>query len=382
MLGILLLHFNLASQILVGGSTGADRALNIDYLDAQDADGTPGNPYLIAVPDGGRFEFESITIPANIVVKFKRNNMNDPVYLLSTGDVNISGTVQADGQEGQRAAGGAGGPGGYDGGEPGFGGTPGAGHGPGGGRFAPGFPEPYKALAASHVTIPRDGGGAMYGAPSCFPLVGGSGGAGAPNGSGGGGGGGAILIGAETKIEIFGTVTASAGSFRSDGGYSGSGSGGCIRLVAPTVRVTGRLAANGANGNYGSYGRVRIDTIDRTGLGGVVDAYFSVGSNMVITLPRMPTIRTISAAGRTVVNGTKLFVTLTNNEPAVQDVVVDVANFPGTPACVNLDVITVPGSGAATKTTFPRRDNGPQTLPITIPQNTATSIEVYGTVCP
>lgn len=103
---------------------------------------------------------------------------------------------------------------------------------------------------------------------------------------------------------------------------------------------------------------------------------------MVVRLQSMPQISTISAAGRTVINGEKLFVTLTNGEPALQDVVVEVANFPGAPACVNLNVITVPGSGAATKTSFPAKPNGTHTLSVNIPQNTATSIEVYGTVCP
>ena len=370
MIGALLLYANLATQVLIGGSTVDNVAMDEQYLIARDTDTVGGRNYTVAIPNGGRLEFSTITIPSGVTLRFRRNAMNDPVYLLASGDVNIAGTVDVDGAVGNLSAGGAGGPGGYDGGEPGFGLAPGAGHGPGGGRFDQTTPtaNAHAKSAASHRTIPSGAGGPEYGAASCFPLIGGSGGAGSPTGGGGGGGGGAILIASEKTITVSGVVRAEPGTYHSTPPYSGSGSGGCIRLVAPTVKVTGTLSASGGHGGAGA---VRVDTINRSGLGG---SNYTVGSNMVVRLDPMPIISTVSANGVPQDENNQEPIVVTT--PSVTDIpiVVDIANFQ---SCVLLEILAVPGSGAAMKSTY-LRGNGIHDFSVTIPPNTATAIEVYG----
>jgi hypothetical protein len=93
-----------------------------------------------------------------------------------------------------------------------------------------------------------------------IPLIGGSGG-GARDNYNGGGGGGAILIASAEMIIINGTIRANPGS---SGGsiqsqippflyyYSGNGSGGAIRLVAPIIKGTGNLSTG--------TGRIRLES--------------------------------------------------------------------------------------------------------------------------
>ncbi|MDQ3011426.1 MAG: hypothetical protein M3X11_12065, partial [Acidobacteriota bacterium] len=114
-------------------------------------------------------------------------------------------------------------------------------------------------------------GGSRYAAFSLLPLIGGSGGGGgsgigsmatggASDGFGGGGGGGAILISSETSIAFTpgGRILANGGNtpmgdcsiFGRVAG--GGGSGGAIRLVAPTMSGTVAADVYGGRGNCGS----------------------------------------------------------------------------------------------------------------------------------
>jgi hypothetical protein len=192
-------------------------------------------------------------------------SLNAPIYWLATGAVTIAGTVNLNGQTGtnyaqseEQRAPAYGGSGGYEGG---VGGRylstppdpPTAGSGPGGG-------------AAGNSTN-GTGINATFAGTNIYlvPLVGGSGGGGAyqPNsevfGPGGGGGGGAILIASSTSINIAGLIEANGGNFgSSDGVYAGSGSGGAVHLIAPTVTGGGQVTATGG-ANGAPNGAIRIE---------------------------------------------------------------------------------------------------------------------------
>jgi hypothetical protein len=265
------------------GSTGADGAFS------------PATNQNITVRPGGVYNYTTVTIPANVAVNYFRNTDNAPLVILATGDVTIEGTINVGGQIGFHNPstphpGGAGGPGGFAGGLSGYPGgfVPTAGHGPGGGE-----------------TGETGTGGGVYGAPSAFvgliPLFGGSGGAGgigfgggnsSPNsGASGGGGGGAILIASNTRIQINGRILANGAT--SIGGSSfpfcaatgGPGSGGAIRLVAPTIAGFGansivQAIAGSPSGcnNVGSPGRIRMEANSIGSFTGLTDPVPSVAT--------------------------------------------------------------------------------------------------------
>lgn len=71
----------------------------------------------------------------------------------------------------------------------------------------------------------------------------------------GGASGGAVYLFAGTMIDVTGNIFASgagAGASALRAGGGGGGAGGLIGLEAPTINVSGILAANGANGSGGS----------------------------------------------------------------------------------------------------------------------------------
>ncbi len=270
------------------GSTGADGALN------------PSVNTEIQLPPSGILHYTSINIPAGVTVKFKKNVLNTPVYLLVQGNVTIAGQINVsaldaknsgtygDGNLADDGMPGIAGPGGFDGGR---GGRPdpantpaiirgGAGLGPGGGlggteqadgtcttsgRYYPryGSGGAYAVRVAGHVNeqycgnIPELAFAAAYGSSSLQPLIGGSGGGGGkggPNfsGAGGGAGGGAILIASSGVINLTNTGSIVANGSHA-GGFGGTGvgewgaggSGGAIRLLASSVTGAGTLQANG-----------------------------------------------------------------------------------------------------------------------------------------
>jgi hypothetical protein len=147
------------------------------------------------LPSNGIFKCTTISIATNATLKFNRNALNTPVYLLATGDVSISGTIDVSGSLGTSVFGGLGGPGGFDGGAPLAGGLPGGdGKGPGAGRAGNSGTAPFVGSAGYGTDgvnyYATTNNGRAYGSPLLIPLVGGSGGGGRRDGVAGAGGGG------------------------------------------------------------------------------------------------------------------------------------------------------------------------------------------------
>lgn len=256
---------SLLGQSFDAGSTGALGALNV-----ADADVT------VDLPPDGRLHYTTVNVAAGRTLRFRRNALNTPVYLLAQGVVTINGTIDVSGSGAPSSPpiGGAGGPGGFDGGKPGFGPEfgPSDGYGPGaGGGGTDGANAAGNAGTGAYGTA-RNGAernGAVYGSPLLIPLLGGSGGGGISGqpGQGGGGGGGAILIASNTRIEVgdTGLVRSNGGDRR--GSTVNSGSGGAIRLLAPKVSGTGTLNVFGGNSSaFANHGRIRVDCLDKTSL--------------------------------------------------------------------------------------------------------------------
>ncbi|MFT5114906.1 MAG: hypothetical protein ACI8P9_004249 [Parasphingorhabdus sp.] len=218
----------------------------------------------------GIYHYTDITIEPGVTVEFTSNAANTPVVWLASGDVDIQGTLDLNGAPGSGAAiienQAKGGPGGGNGGVGGrrydlsssYAGFPG--EGPGGGL--PGLESGQCGGHASHSVGSPDNcnqnldySGATYGNQLIQPLIGGSGGGGGGStinndGPNAGGGGGAILIATNGTIEVGGNINASGGnaarsSYVLNGSYtySGSGSGGAIRLVASRIEGSGTLTA-------------------------------------------------------------------------------------------------------------------------------------------
>lgn len=275
------------------GSTGADGAL------APTVSGT------VDLPASGVLNYTTINIPAGVTIKFKKNALNTPVYLLASGNVTIAGRIDltgedskhsgtfGDGNQADDGIPGLGGPGGFAGGRGGRDDVAlradiingGVGLGPGGGRGSISrgngcFGGAYYHYHGSGGSYASRGGAPgssslcgvsntalneavhfritpAYGTPALQPLIGGSGGGGGQGGAtfpgtGGGGGGGAILIASSGVISIASTgqIDVTGGD---TGGISGTGagaqgaggSGGAIRLIATTISGSGLLTANG-----------------------------------------------------------------------------------------------------------------------------------------
>ncbi|MBI2926951.1 MAG: hypothetical protein HYY24_14750 [Verrucomicrobia bacterium] len=210
---------------------------------------------MTAKPNGV-WNFTSITVPAGVSVRFKKNAANTPVQWLATENVLINGALDLNGANGiggtvatgNEAPGGPGGFAGGLGGSPGaptFAGTPG--QGPGGGR--PGTSAGQQGGDARYAGV--------YGTAYLQPLIGGSGGGGGAANSGalggnGGGGGGAIVISSSRDITVNGAIYAFGGDRSHNGAsYGGFGSGGGIRLVADRISGSGTLRADG--------GRIRLE---------------------------------------------------------------------------------------------------------------------------
>ena len=70
----------------------------------------------ITLPPEGILHYRSISISNGATVKFTRNPLNTPVYLLAQSNVVINGTIDVSGDNGNGIYRGLGGPGGFDGG--------------------------------------------------------------------------------------------------------------------------------------------------------------------------------------------------------------------------------------------------------------------------
>ena len=329
------------AQGFSSGSTGADGALEVTTNTTLD------------MPPDGVFNFTTINVASGQTLRFNRNPLNTPVYLLATGDVTIAGTISVDGDNGTSSppVGGAGGPGGFDGGMPGFISiAPGAGYGPGAGQGGAAGNSAGAAGAAAYAAAATGNSstrnGSIYGSPLLVPMLGGSGGggnAGSP-GTGGGGGGGAVLIASSTRISIAGAVSAEGGA---QPGSTGHGSGGAIRLLAPVVSGAGTLRVRGGNwvGTAG-HGRVRIDTIDRRDLRFTFTplSAVNVGSFMAVFPSPNPRLDILNAAGTAIPEGAAdpVYIQLPFGSSPDRTVTVQVRNFSGV---VPVRLVLTPDSG-------------------------------------
>ncbi|WP_255989552.1 hypothetical protein [Chitinolyticbacter albus] len=294
-LAVLALLPAMMAHAFESGSTGSNGAFN------------PTVNTVVELPASGILNYTTVSIPAGVTVKFKKNAANTPVVILASGDVTIAGTLNLDGDKGADSgtAGdgnqgddglpGAGGPGGFAGGRGGkaqatssnadgiakkalyTGGAalgPGAGAGGGlsyripysddlyrmgggGGGHAGAGEGSYRYRHDPGSSYDKGGGaaGTSYGSELLLPLIGGSGaggGAGGSNypGTGGGGGGGALLIAASGTVNITGGIYARGGAGGSSAGTGygasgGGGSGGAIRVVATRISGNGQLQAGG-----------------------------------------------------------------------------------------------------------------------------------------
>jgi hypothetical protein len=368
------------AQNFDAGSNGSLGALNV-----ADADVT------VDLPPDGRLNYTTVTVAAGRTLRFKRNALNTPVYLLAQGDVVIGGGVTVDGGNapGSPPIGGAGGPGGFDGGKPGFGAEfpPGDGYGPGGGVAGDSTDSPTGAGPGAHGAVGNGPApkGVAYGSPLLIPLMGGSGGGGIAGqpGLGGGGGGGAILIASNTKIELSaGAGVVARGGNRTGSGRNG-GSGGAIRLLAPKVSGGGTVNALGGNGGgYANNGRIRVDCLDKTAL--TLDfqplSFTTVGANLFVAPSVVPRLDLVKAAGRDIPLGTgnTVQVQLPFNSDTNQTVTIRAQDFN---ADVPIRLTLTPDSGPriVIDTNIVNTAQNPATLviPVGLPVNNLITIHAW-----
>jgi hypothetical protein len=332
-----------------------------------------GQPQILNIPSNGVFNFTTITVNQGQTLRFNGNALNTPVYLLATGDVviNVNSEIQVDGSNGNQSAntdGGAGGAGGFDGGRAGA-----DGQGPGAGRAGGTGTGESSAGGGSYGTESGSSStnrGSAYGSPLLVPLVGGSGGGGAPDG-GGGGGGGAILIASSTRIVHNGTIRARGGSGR--GFTDNNGSGGAIRLVAPAVIGGGGFDISGSG-----KGRVRVDSMDRTGLS--LGGTYSLGSFMTVFPPGNPRLDITQAAGTVIPEGTNTPVTvsLPFGSSTNRTVTVQARNF-GEVVPIELALVSEIGQTVRIQTNIDNTTVNPATVtvPVAFQINTPTTVKAW-----
>jgi hypothetical protein len=345
----------------------------------------------IELPADGVIRATTVSIAGQKTLLFNRNPLNTPVVILATGDVIINGAINVSGSVGNQFGGGLGGPGGFNGGAPGGEGVPpGAGFGPGGGLPGAHINDgtATEAGSGSFATTPASRlnalDGKIYGSPLLVPLIGGSGGGGIENttsNSGGGGGGGAILIASNTRIQLN-----SPGFIFANGGENNagnSGSGGAIRLVAPVVEGNGTLRASGhTGGTFSGNGRIRIDTLDRSGMAFTIATSAgagTIGAFMVAIPDNLGQLDIIEAAGTDIPVGSgPVSITLPFGSPTSQNVVVQGTDFAGV---VDIDVVITPENG--TRVVYPAQIDSTGgspatvTVPVEIPLNTPVIVNAW-----
>jgi len=238
------------AQPFTSGSSGADGALNLTTPGTIIFDPRAFNPPLDLAGDNV-YHFTTITIGAGVTVRLLANHLPGPVFWFASGAVQIDGTIDLNGGDGQMSqdiptsgsrAPSIPGAGGYPGGVAGFGNTPPQpGAGPGGGGAGVAGCNITSGAGAGHA-IAGTGSfcsispGQAYGNDFLVPLLGGSGGGGsrgrvtgtgaAVAGDGGGAGEGAFVIASSASMTVNGVITANGGFGRDGGG----GSGGAIHL--------------------------------------------------------------------------------------------------------------------------------------------------------
>ena len=373
---------------LKGGSDGSDGPLVLQNDEDRE----------LALPPDGVFNFTTIHIGDSANLRFKKNALNTPVYLLATGDIVIDGDVHVTPPGiGTGVSDRIGGPGGFDGGLGGLGELlPGPGFGPGGGQPKHQVDGAAKAGSGNFSPEIDDAsdpltGGKPYGNRILIPLIGGSGGAGytpespaSTDEGAGGGGGGAILLASATRILILqGSRVFAHGIGDYDDRFAGDGSGGAIRLVAPIVEGEGTLSVHG-NGAAGR-GRIRIDSIVRENMNlrfGRSDfsSFVSFGANLVVFPDVVPQLRVLEAAGRLIPENSNVpvSVTLAPGAPEQQTVRVRASDFE---ADVKIAVVLTPNTGERRifEATINNRNQNPAevTVPVNVIANVRTFIHVW-----
>ncbi len=271
-------------------------------------DGSSGafKPQSDTTLSGGTHNFTEFEIPAGVNVTVTGLA---PLIVRSKGPLTIAGTLSLNGKDGQtitstgpNAAGGAGGGGGGGkGGKSDYGGSATQGSGLGGGQAGGSGSYGGGAGGGGHAsageaskpapcsTGSNGAGGSAFASLDADILAGGSGGGGggyggAANsaGGGGGGGGGAIKMVAPS-VQITGTINANGGKGGDvtndrDGGGGGGGAGGAIWIVSGSVLISGTVSAlpgaagitdkqgcYGSDGGKGGVGRIRIDAFSISG---------------------------------------------------------------------------------------------------------------------
>lgn len=360
-------------QAFNSGSDGSFGPINLTASDL-----------TLDLPPDGVIHATTVSVSAGRTLRFRPNALNTPVFLLATGDVIIAGSVNISGERGTSTAGGRGGPGGFDGGMPGSAGTPpGDGHGPGAGRAGQNNTTTEGAghgVYASAISLGQSTRhGTPYGSALLIPLLGGSGGGGTEGtpGWGGGGGGGAILIASNTRIQVNGRIDSFGGSW--SGSAFNGGSGGAIRLVAPVVAGTGTLDVRG--GANSAHGRIRVDTLDRSGLNFSFQstAGAAVGSLLLVQPTPLPRLDLVEVAGTAVPEGSgPVQIILPFGAPAAQTVKVRARDFGQT---VPMRLVLTPDSGASRSYDFEINNAAANpaeaTVNVEFPANTSTRVAVW-----
>jgi len=342
----------------------------------------------IDLPADGKLHYNTLQVNPNVTLRFKRNALNTPVYILSKGQVTISGTIDVSGSisPNDAPAGGPGGPGGFDGGKPGFSDfAPGAGYGPGAARGGNGDANnPAGAGSGAYAnvssTFNNTNKGAAYGGALLIPMVGGSGGGGTDGspGRGGGGGGGALLISSNVRIHHLGRITANGGG--PNGSSGNGGSGGAVRLIAPVVSGTGEVNVFGVN-DWAGRGRIRVDTIDRSDLRLNFQpiATLSVGANMFIFPQPLPRLDVVNVAGTAIAEGSNpVQVQLPFGSSPNRNVIVRAT---GWGRSVPIRVVLTPDSGAPisvdAEINNTTQNPAEVSVPVVFPVNNLVSVQAW-----
>lgn len=324
----------------------------------------------IALPYDGILRLNSLSIVTNatlLLAPASNNVANPPAVLRVTGDVLIQGTLSVNGKPADGDNGGLAGPGGFPGGE---------------GGFLGGNEPAFAGLGPGAGTIGAGNANSSYMNSLLIPLIGGSGGAGGVGtalvrGGGGSGGGGAILITSESQITIYGSITAQPGS---NPVFAGNGSGGAIRLVAPRIRGNGRLATATVTLSQllqQSPGRIRIDAVDTSAMQFSFVGSSTIGKQLyafpptVTNTPTVQIIRLLSQAIPALTGEVILPVAPTQQDGNIE---VQTDGFGYLPT---ITVAVHPRGLASSNYTGTPNLTGLAVIPITIPSNAVTRIQVW-----
>jgi hypothetical protein len=214
-------------------------------------------------------------------------------------------------------------------------------------------------------------------------MLGGSGGGGTTGqpGLGGGGGGGAILIASNTRIDIPSPGSVLANGGRPAGCQVNEGSGGAIRLLSPVVAGNGSIQVASGECNAGGYGRIRVDSIDRTALQLSFSpnaSTTSVGSTMFAFPDVIPRLDIVDVGDRIIPVGTPdpVMILLQFGSNPILQIYVRATHFTGV---VPIDVVLTPDNGD--RVIYPAEiDMGQDNhalVTVEVPVNVNTRVEVW-----